>query len=57
LMSQVPDVWFVQRLYVAYLALCKWRHWSSFNSIGRSLRAVIAQAIDSIYLRLQSELL
>ena len=56
-MSQVPDVWFVQRLYVAYLALCKWSHWSSFNSIGRSLRAVIAQAIDSIYLRLQSELL
>ena len=43
--------------HVAYLALWKSSAWSSFNSIGRSLRAVITQAIDSIYLRLQSELL
>ena len=56
-MSQVPDVWFVQRLYVAYLALWKSSALEQFNSIGRSLRAVITQAIDSIYLHLQSELL
>ena len=56
-MSQVPDVWFVQRLHAAYLAPWKSRRWSIFNAIGRSLRAVITQAIDSIYLRLQSELL
>ena len=56
-MSQVPDVWFVQRLHVAYLALWKSSRGSSCNAIGRSLRAVIRQAIDSIYLHLQSELL